>query len=247
MAQFDPESGQVYKETTARAVTGFRPWQYHCRSAVSEPASARRGARSLVEHATLSFVNNYEGSQSDLLREIPHVLLGQLWRAIQHSGRDCLFIFRSFAETGFRGADFKWDKVVNDVNQPLGDYFAQATSLQCKWLVDLTIVDLEEWQTPSLADLSNLQNLANLRILRHSGAPEYMNDRILRTWSESARENGSFSKLRAIFVVHMSDVTDQAFQYLNAFPALECFSVKHCGMSLRTSTAADYGWYRTTR
>lgn len=120
-----------------------------------------------------------------------------------------------------------------------------SSSTDCSWITSLEVTNLDI----SAAELVAVSGLGNLRsfhmaanptmrsflmddnpVLRSNSADIGINDRVLRSWAEAARERSALQHLRFIFLYSQLGVTKWSLPHLNAFPKLDEFCAYHCGI-----------------
>ena len=81
MASYDPDSGQVFRETVVQAQQV--PWQDECcgQKVVSPPSSI--GARSLKDLAMRRLVRSAKFLTPSVLEAVPSMIAHQIWKAIR--------------------------------------------------------------------------------------------------------------------------------------------------------------------
>ena len=220
-------------------------WKLQCKAdKLKSFTTPSRSLKSLLDLAIQSFALNCNKLAPGALTTLPDQFLEELWQRIKLVRRDSLFIWRAFAETHFRKGEHVMTDEVGILEHSLPYYFHEMTSNNFSWLVNLSIGDV--WcGAADLADLHKLSNLVNLRISgrgRNSDRGSIVDDRMMRSWSESARGSGSFSRLETIFALYMPHLTKHSFQYLEAFPALEVFCLTKCGFSHKLRNQVFHGW-----
>jgi len=78
---------------------------------------------------------------------------------------------------------------------------------------------------------------------RSTPADVGVNDRVLRSWAEAARERGALQHLRFIFLYSQLGVTKWSLPHLDAFPNLDEFCAYDCGIQW-TDVEHRHGWRR---
>jgi len=109
-----------------------------------------------------------------------------------------------------------------------------SSSTDCSWITSLEItkgdIPLEE-----LVHLSKLDNLRSFLMATSSrpSADTGINDRVLRSWAESAKDRGALQHLRFIALYRQPGVTKWCLPHLDAFPHLDEFCAYECGIQWR--------------
>ena len=117
----------------------------------------------------------------------------------------------------------------------------QGFQADCAWLTTLEIT----CETSNL-DLVRVSELRNLRrfhvaISCETATDQVLNDRVLRTWADQAREDGAFAHLQSIFLFCQPGITAYSLGRLSAFPALDEFCAYRCNIEWR-QTKSMAGW-----
>lgn len=116
-------------------------------------------------------------------------------------------------------------------------------STSFSWLTHLKLQNVL-LSSSDLVEITGLANLQSIQLVASTWANTGFSDRIMQRWAESARSDGCFSKLEAIFVSGHERVTDWSLQLLNDFPALSAFVVYFCGIkSTPRSWTQQMGWH----
>lgn len=99
-----------------------------------------------------------------------------------------------------------------------------------------------------LLKISQIRNIGILEIINKSnGALESgVTDRLTRGWRHSAITENAFPVLRILKLNGHDSLTEKSLDYINAFPALELFDVRKCGLSSAAKAIAKSRGWRST-
>jgi hypothetical protein len=126
--------------------------------------------------------------------------------------------------------------------ETIGTAVFKSSSTDCSWITSLNItkhnIPLDE-----LVLVSKLDNLRSFLMATTQKCNSGMgfNDRVLRSWAESAKEGGAFQHLRFIFLYRQLGVTKLCLPHLDAFPKLDEFCAYECGIEKRDAKHRQ-GW-----
>ena len=100
---------------------------------------------------------------------------------------------------------------------------------------------------PDLIKLSNVNNLGVLEVINTQGAENIsIGDRLIRSWSAAALNDGAFSVLRILKLWNHQGLTTKSLPYLNGFPSLAVYDIQGCGVDLDAKVEAiRLGWKPT--
>ena len=120
------------------------------------------------------------------------------------------------------------------VVETIGTALFTSSSTDCSWITSLNITERDI----SLEELVLVSKFDNLRSFimattRRCTANMGVNDRVLRSWAESAKEGGAFQHLRFIFLYRQLGVTKLCLPHLDAFPRLDEFCAYECDIEKR--------------
>lgn len=131
----------------------------------------------------------------------------------------------------FRQLSPSYSLHVEEPREPLKLYIDIMHSDPRKWSGILSL----STAYATITDLVAIGNMTNLVALEISNSPRDMNarghgldDRIVRSWVETATSVGSLQQLRVLRVSYQPDLTIQAFRMLEELPQLELVVIYHC-------------------
>lgn len=136
---------------------------------------------------------------------------------------------------------------------PMRDYLGLARSDSLSWRLVLTVA-AELATVPELVEMSALTNLIALEVISPPVqvvmddtelSATALNDRILRTWSELARESKGFAHLRIMRLYHQKELSTVALRYMKDFPSLRLIILHNCpGITSKLSDGSTEinGW-----
>ncbi|QVM08771.1 hypothetical protein D8B26_003448 [Coccidioides posadasii str. Silveira] len=185
------------------------------------------GANSLKVCAMRQFLSDQRCLTVDHFNPIPPTLAADLLRFLKQSKLLTLHLWKIFATTHPQelvkeDSAYRFKPLL--IQMPMRKYFSLITSDSFCWQTVMSIsidaVDLGE-----LVDISRISNLVYLRITgsrRRRQWPQntFVNDRVIKTWSEAACAGKAFKYLRGLILDSSCDLTINAFPYLDRFPAL---------------------------
>lgn len=160
--------------------------------------------------------------------------------------RNCesLQVWKIFAASSHGNRLFLHSLSLNRFQEHLVDYFTGVTSTALCWMTDVNLLDVN----CSAADLKQLTSICNLQnlIIRNSSKDRQnvsFDDGVLSYLSSSASREGKLRHLETMFLFNVPGITARAFDYLDAFPALETFCTYGTrGKHSFRSHARDKGW-----
>ena len=82
MEYFDPESGQMFRETIVRP-TKYTPWQQRCVGERPRYVPPMRGAESLQEVALRKIIFNAQDLTPAVLETLPSAIVHRIWKAVR--------------------------------------------------------------------------------------------------------------------------------------------------------------------
>lgn len=190
-------------------------------------------------------MQNANGLLSQTLENVPQVMAIEIWSTIRREWRESFHVWTAFVNAGFKERTFKHFLKLNSEDYfPLLDTISKIASPGCRWVVSLTLASV----TLSAAEFKELSRITNLQALhiqfQFGSASSNFDDRIMKVWSDRAREDGAFTRLEAMSLLNTPNVTVDAFKHLNAFPAIvvfACSNGSHHGRRVYEK-AKRYGW-----
>jgi hypothetical protein len=92
-----------------------------------------------------------------------------------------------------------------------------------------------------------MNNLGVLEVINTQGDENIsIGDRLIRSWSAAALNDGAFSILRILKLWNHEGLTTKSLAYLNGFPTLAVYDVRGCGFDLDAKVEATcLGWKPT--
>ena len=147
------------------------------------------------------------------------------------------------------GASFlnllRYHQTINAPNRRLDVYTDPLVSKSYEFVTSLSItipVPISD-----LIKLPNVNNLGVLELINAQGDEDIsVGDRLIRSWSVAALNDGAFSVLRILKLWNHEGLTNKSLAYLNSFPALAVYDVQGCGFDLGARVeAASLGWKPT--
>jgi hypothetical protein len=129
------------------------------------------------------------------------------------------------------------------VVETIGTAVFKSSSTDCSWITSLNITnhDIPLEELVLVPKLDNLRSFL-MATARKTPADMGVNDRVLRSWAESARENGALQHLRFIFLYRQLGATKWCLRHLDAFPKLDEFCAYDCGIQKRDVKSRRQGW-----
>jgi len=119
---------------------------------------------------------------------------------------------------------------IHHYNPPLSVYITPLSSKSFSFLTILSITTCVS--VVDLVKLSSATNLVALEIVPPViDRGTCVNDRLVRTWSESCEQEQAFPVLRILRLRNHLDLTRQSLQYINKFPVLALYDIGRCDFS----------------
>ncbi|ORY60880.1 uncharacterized protein BCR38DRAFT_349849 [Pseudomassariella vexata] len=250
--QYDPDSGQVFREWTVRPQrlsqnkTG---WERQPPNSRKQPklagTSALRGSKgpnSLMDMAISVVGENIELVEMETLRYFPDELLWYIWDYLDEPERGfSLHAWKIFASylphkkwkhprkehwnRGPRGQTFQ--KKFDNPNAPLSLYTKPLISPYSDFLTRLTISGGASFGVNEMLNIPDLCNLVALEITQPFEATQAavfprVSDRVLKEWASTPNV---FPNLRFLTIWGRDFTTPKSFQYVSKFSALEVYDV----------------------
>lgn len=121
--------------------------------------------------------------------------------------------------------EFNMEKLINIGNlfspDDVHTIFKHVTSPDFEWLVHLALEDgSREGGWCVITELSNLASLMIYSTSRNGPYSSGVTDRVIKAWSIAAKEEGALSLLRVLCLHDCRYISDSAFQFIDALPAL---------------------------
>jgi hypothetical protein len=266
---FDEATGHIYTETTARILSSRdRPWNQITKVIRSYAfhGTDKPGSRSLIDVAIEQIMFNIENITFELLEELPRHLLHRIWDKLYqrlrsyHSQYSTLTIdscnislktWTLFArllrnEISVAKDFIFYERRFATSQQPLSVFTKPLVSASFNFITSLCI-----GQPVPVAELLRISQIRNIGILeiadKNNGTLESgVTDRLMRGWRHSAITENAFPVLRILKLNGHDSLTEKSLDYINAFPALELFDVRKCGLSSSAKAIAKSRGWRST-
>lgn len=242
---FDRDSGLVFNERIIAMQQQCRHEKKHKhnKTFVAPIRSASDGPRSLVDMAKNTLFRNMDKLDHTALQHLPPSMIDQLWTSITDSAADSLHAWQVFARTGiFDNKKMKKKKKsarrMNMSCMKPECLMDIASSPEMSWLTNLTVGSVAMDMGAALS-ISQIPNIRNIHIqacqpgIDRERSP--FTDRLLRSWAADATDRGAMSLLEMIFMDDQLEITTNALRYLGAFPKLNMFTVRDCGINAHSN------------
>lgn len=253
MDSFDPESGQVFSETIIEPRKPEIPWERQP-SLPSKRERASRRPRVPLESKTLQArcIRKITSLANDLrpetLADLPENIAIRIWTAIREEERESFNVWKAFIHAGFQRPAFRHTTEIEEFRfRPVTDTFSKLSSPDFAWVVRLNLyaADLEVLE---FREVSRITNLESLTVHYSVDRPRNtLHDRIVQAWSQRARTDGAFSRLRILAFVNAPRISASVFEHLNGFPELSSLVLHTTGIKASQSdlkAARRSGWQR---
>jgi len=243
---YDQSSGLVFAETVIGA-PGKRDTQNLAKCLGRKPKylPLPEGAHSLEAIAMRHLLCNLKDLDELSLITLPAALLEQIWTRVRRSQLDSLHIWRIFAASAIGNKSFIKSMVIQSKASKMESLINIAKSPSLSWLTNLVIsVDgLEPALLTQIAKIDTLRRLHIAHLTSPRRARPVFEDRVFRSWAESAKSSGALSKLGILFVYQCPGFSNHSLALLKSFPALEEVCTYSCGMIVPTkSREREFGW-----
>lgn len=146
---------------------------------------------------------------------------------------------------------FLYEQAINAPTSPLHIYTSPMTSTDFDFITCLTIT--ASFTIPDLLKLSSIKNLGILELVQppsersedHEVFANVINDRLIRTWAESASsDKKAFPLLRVLRFVGCSFMSASSLKHVNSFPALALLDLEGFDLDILAAIeiADQVGW-----
>ncbi|KAJ9297751.1 hypothetical protein DTO271G3_3972 [Paecilomyces variotii] len=193
----------------------------------------------------------------ELFANVPWDIAHEMWLCLGKSGKQTMYMWKLFAtayRNEFRNISQYRSMKIGFPMMPVQDYLGLVNDDDLNWGVSLFLSTIYA-RTPDLVGISRIKNLVALDVstplhpsfdtLEESLTAVALNDRIIRTWCELARNSGAFRHLRILRLTHQDDISETLFEYLAVLPCLRMLIVRDCkslGTASSKAFAGRYGW-----
>ncbi|OJD34665.1 cbs domain-containing protein [Diplodia corticola] len=243
---YDPGSGQVFSETHCSMTSMVPSWVTATTGSVADLINFRdpdsMGAACLEQVAIRSVLLQLDSLDYEAISCVPWAIGRRIWAQIRRYRLDSLRIWRIFvrAYPDERHAFQETRKIPllnSNTHHALDEIVKQITAPSFEWVTHLTLQDprlsKHDW-----AQIPNIRNLGALTVLGASS--DSLDDRVVRGWSEAAKDGHVFLKLRVVFFIGQPYITARSLASLRKFPALTLCNLTSCDVDL--DQAEDLGW-----
>lgn len=256
---FDHQNGVQYDEievvgSDTRSLSWIAEYRRAPRSRNTKRGLNAFGTRSLMKTACLQIAEHWESLTPEHFRHIPWAIAQRVWQQIIELRKESFYVWRVFVlayPTDFSGKDHRYFLQIKAPSLSIPDDFRALTSFALRWLTCLRISPKQL----SAADLVSVSSITNLAVLDLSDGQHYIESRestfdarVLRSWSELARDHRAFQHLRVLMLGWQEKLDAWIFQGLSSFPRLEfllitdCKHVHHKNHKAWDEEASRYGW-----
>lgn len=203
-----------------------------CMGRKPEHLALPKGAHSLESIALRNLLCNLSSLDELSLTTVPVAMVEQIWTAVCRSQLDSVNVWRIFAASPIGTKSFIKATGSSLKGSRMESLTTVARSPSLIWLTNL-VISVDGLDPTSLTQIANINTLRRLHIVQMTSprrARPVFDDRIFRSWADSAKASGSLSKLSMLFVYQCSDFTNHSLEVLRSFPALEELCTYGCGM-----------------
>ncbi|KAF9638195.1 CBS domain-containing protein [Lasiodiplodia theobromae] len=248
---YDQGSGQVFSETHCGMTSMYPSWVTATTGAVADLIDFRNtestGAACLEQVAIRSVLLQLNNLDYETIACVPWTVGRKIWAQIRRYRLDSLRVWRLFvrAYPDERHAFQETRKIplLNlNAHYAFNEIVRQITAPNFEWVTHLTLQD-PELSKHDWAKMTKIRNLGALAILGPSS--DSMDDRVIRGWSEAAKDGHVFSKLRVLLLVCLPYISTRTLGYLRTFPALTLCNLSAC--NIRLEKAEELGWKPAVR
>lgn len=248
---YDWSSGLAFAET----VVGVTSKQSRdnlatrCLGRKPEYVPLPKGAQTLGSIVMRKLLCNLS-SLDEPLTTVPTAILEQIWTAICRSQLDSIKVWRLFAVSRIGNKSLIKSNTVSFKAGRMESLVTAVRSPSLTWLTNLVVyVDgLEPTTLMQIANINTLRRLHIVQITSPRRAPPVFEDRMFRSWAESAKSTGALSKLSMLFVYQCPGFTSLSLGPLRSFPALEELCIYRCGIvAPDRSRERELGWRQSKR
>lgn len=253
MNSYDPESGQVFKETIVRAGRYETLHDFLHRSPTTKRGnrrinlSSQRGMKRLQDLCMQSIINHADSLLPETLETLPEPIAIKIWSAIRREGYESFHVWKTFINAGFRERTFRHHLHVSGEVRQRTELFGHLSSHDFAWVVNLTLNDVD-MSASELREVSRVRNLQSLQVHYNSRrASNTLDDRIVQVWSQRSATDGSFSRLETLAITNAPGVTIWAFDNLAAFLVLSSLFLYETGVGTGKrdrQRAKRSGWFK---
>lgn len=253
MDSYDPESGQVFKETIVKVGKNEKMPDYHFRRPADRQVHKRilacrqRSTKTLQQLSMQKIISHANSLLPETLESLPEPIVIKIWSAIRREGYESFHVWKAFINAGFRERTFRHHLSASRGRRSVTNFFDSLVSHDFAWVVNLTVGDMDM----SVSDLREVSRVRNLRTLQvhyeRRCQSNILDDRIVQVWSQRAASGQSFSRLETLAITNAPGFTVSAFEHLAAFPVLSSVFLFQTGVksSERDGQAAERsGWRR---
>ncbi|OMP85924.1 hypothetical protein BK809_0002136 [Diplodia seriata] len=243
---YDPGNGQVFAETHCGVTSMFPSWVTATTGSIADLVDFRDpdsvGAACLEQVAIRSVLLQLHNLDHETISCVPWTIGRKIWAQIRRYRLDSLRIWRIFvrAYPDERHAFQETRKIPllnSTAHYAFDEIVRQVTAPNFEWVTHLTLQDprlsKHDW-----AKITKIRNLGALTIL--GPCSDSLDDRVVRGWSEAAKDGHVFSKLRLVFFICQPYITTRSLGFLRTLPALTLCNLTGCDVD--PDQAEDLGW-----
>ncbi|KAJ5908930.1 hypothetical protein N7495_001612 [Penicillium taxi] len=212
-----------------------------------EQINSETGAPSLKHSAMRYALQDQSQLKAFMFKNIPWLLAKYLWDCLDRCNKQTLHMWTIMATVYpdyFFTSCRRYRLMTGIPVPPVKNYIEMMSSDSCNWRAILSLSST--WATVAdLVSIGNMKNLVALEIHKSPAANNSeghwdMEDRIVRSWVDMAKDLSSLQHLRVLKFRHQNELTSNIFRMLKQLPQLQMIVMEDCGRFNRDDID---GWY----